>query len=223
VYYKDAAWDARGDDYASAVTQQGWKGFREDLALARAYLVQSWHENPRDPAAACRMIAVCMGENERIEPMRTWFDRSVAVDFDYTPAYSAFEWGLRPRWLGSHADMREFADECIATGRYDTQVPIQEMYIELQISDDTGDRGNHFRDAQISGKVLGVIDTYFTQPNPPIEIAYCRTAAAIVAQKAGRLDEVKKHLAALDYQPSTNSFLAQLTDMAALVREARGK
>ena len=223
VRYTDAAWAARGTAVATNVSQQSWADFGRYLGMARTCLVNSWRINPHDPAAATEMIKVCMGENEDTDTMRKWFDRAVAADFDFRAAYSQFEWGLRPRWMGSYAEMNAFGEECSATGRYDTCVPFQRVQIALDISEDAADRGMQFRDARISGEVLGVIDHYFEEPNPPIPIAFAHTAAAIVAHKVGRTDEVKRHLAAIDYRPLNTALFARMVDLRALALEAQGQ
>ena len=74
------------------------------------------------------MIHVTMGEGNAKE-MRAWFDRAVAARFDDSDAYSAYIWGIYPRWLGDRATLMAFADECAATGRFDTQVPLH--YFEI--------------------------------------------------------------------------------------------
>jgi hypothetical protein len=217
----NAAWAARGSDVAQNVSQQGWDGFRQNLALAREHLVSAWNENPHDPAAATEMIKVVMGENEEKEKMRIWFDRAVAADFDYLAAYHQFEWGLRPRWLGSYEEMNAFGEECAATGRYDTQVPYQRVAVALQISEDARDRGQQFTNQRIAGEVLDVLDRYFAEPDPPISIDFSHTAAAIVAWKSGRTDEMKRQMAAVHYMPTTTPLFAQMTDLNRLSREAQ--
>jgi hypothetical protein len=223
VRYTDAAWVARGTSVVQNVSPQSWSGFTENLASARKHLVASWNANPHDPAAATEMIRVCMGENEATDTMRMWFDRAVAADFDFRAAYTQFEWGLRPRWLGSYAQMNAFGEECAATGRYDTCVPFQRVQVALDMSEDAGDRGQEFRNPQLAAELLVVIDKYFMEPNPPIPVAYAHTAAAIIAHKVGRTGEVKRHLAALNYKPLRTPLFARMVDLQALVREAHGE
>ena len=219
VKFVNAAWDARGRDWANTVTPQGWQGFAQNLAFARAHLVDSWNQNPHDPAAAGEMMSVCMGENEEPDTMRTWFDRAVAADFDYLEAYANMRWGLRPRWLGSYAEMNAFGQECAATGRYDTLVPYQRVVAALDISADSEDHGAQFQDPETASEVLLVLNACLAQPKPNISVPVAHTIAAIVAHKAGRMDEVMRHLAALDYKPVMASWSADLDDLPALVSQ----
>ena len=221
VHFVDAAWDARGGDWASNVTQAGWKGFAENLASARTHLVNSWKENPHDPAAATEMITVCMGEEVQIDTMRFWFDRAVAADFDYIPAYSALRWGMRPRWGGSYEQMNAFGQECAATGRYDTMVPNERIATALDISDDAQDRGAQFKDPEIAKQVLTVIDTYLALPHPCIRVGFSHTLAAIVADKVGRTDERDWHMAAVHYKPVMDSWLKKMENLNQLASRAQ--
>ena len=167
------------------------------------------------------MITVCMGENEETDTMRTWFDRSVAADFDFTTAYDNLRWGLRPRWLGSIADLTAFGNECAATGRFDTCVPYQLVMAAVNISSDSRDPQAPFSSPELPGAVLGVLDNYFAQGFPRIPSEYAHTLAAIAAHKLGLMDEAKRHLAAINYTPDRNRELQLMDDLPGLVAHAR--
>lgn len=118
------AWKARGDTWADQVTEEGWQGFAEHMNKAREELVKSWELRPDRPEAAADMIAVVMGGYGATgDTERLWFDRTIAAQFDYGPAYSKLLWAYRPRWSGSHDLMIEFGKACLATKRHDTLVP----------------------------------------------------------------------------------------------------
>ncbi|NRA38611.1 MAG: hypothetical protein HRU15_10755 [Planctomycetes bacterium] len=119
--HKELAWWYRGSGWAKDVSAEGWAGFRTHLPMAQKLLSESWQLNPKSPVAASTMISVAMGSRTEYSE-RNWFDRAVAAQFDYAPAYSAYEWSIRPRWGGSHAIMLSFAKECALTKRYDTNV-----------------------------------------------------------------------------------------------------
>ena len=120
----DLAWQDRGGGWASEVPEKGWQGFEAHLTKARSLLLQAWKEQPDLPEAAHFLITVATG-GVGGEDARFWFDRAVAVDFDFEAAYRALLWALRPRWGGSHQAMIAFGRECLATKRFDTQVPTQ--------------------------------------------------------------------------------------------------
>src|SRR5688572_28517418 len=45
--YISSAWDARGNDWANTVTDEGWKLMAERLKVAREWLERSWTMKPR--------------------------------------------------------------------------------------------------------------------------------------------------------------------------------
>ncbi|MEJ2041465.1 MAG: hypothetical protein P8X55_21435 [Desulfosarcinaceae bacterium] len=133
----DLAWEARGSGWAKDVTKGGWKGFRKHLKQARRILTEAWQARPERPEAAALMMRVTRGDNGKFgETVRTWFDRAVSAQMDYPEAYFEMLMELRPRWGGSHAAMRAFGEECLATGRYDTDVPLFYLYALRNIGTD---------------------------------------------------------------------------------------
>lgn len=124
-YEIDQAWKARGGGWASEVTETGWQGFDAHQALARSHLTAAWKLRPNYPEAPTYMIKVVMGGSHKAgESCRLWFDRAVAAQFDYEEAYNFYLTTLLPRWGGSHEEMYQFGKECLATKRFDTNVPL---------------------------------------------------------------------------------------------------
>lgn len=126
----DQAWKARGDGWARDVTEKGWELFHEHLDRARTILTEAWHQDPTRPEAAGAMITVAMGGHGNPgETGRTWFDRAVSAQMDYPAAFRKMARALLPRWGGSHGALRAFGRECLATGRFDTDVPLVYLYV----------------------------------------------------------------------------------------------
>lgn len=94
------AWEARGGGYVNTVTDKGWQEFNEHSKLACKYLEDAWKMHPEWPEAAGALVYVTMGTGDA-KDMAQWFNRAVAAQIDYTPAYHNLLWGLRPRWHGS--------------------------------------------------------------------------------------------------------------------------
>lgn len=118
------AWRERGAGVADTVTPEGWEGFKKHLAAAHRELTRAWKLRPDLPYAAREMIAVTMGGMvEKEETTKLWFERAIAAQFDYEPAYRALLWAMRPRWGGSYDQMLALACACMDTARYDTGVP----------------------------------------------------------------------------------------------------
>jgi len=127
------AWAMRGSGWSNTVTDEGWKGFSEGIALARKTFEEAWQLHPEFPNAATKMIEICgcSGGN-----MRLWFDRSVAIEIDRPLPYVMYVWYARPRWGGSIEEMVDFAESCYKTRRHDTRVPLNYVTIMTQIAEE---------------------------------------------------------------------------------------
>jgi hypothetical protein len=136
----DLAWAARGGDWADKVTEEGWKGFEEHLQKAHEELGKGWQLRQDRPEAAAAMINV-IGGGHRVkgETIRLWFDRAIAAQFDYMPAYNFVLWFYRPRWGGSHQLMFDFGKACLNTKRFDTDVPLKFYTACNSIGEEMGD------------------------------------------------------------------------------------
>jgi len=139
------AWKSRGGGWAKDVTKEGWQGFHEHLAKARELLTQAWKMHPDYPEPADEMITVVMGEGAKPgDTERVWFNRAVAAQMDFEPAYDSLARALMPRWGGSQEEMYQFGLDCLATKRFDTPVPLWYYHMVFRISDD-----DHGGDAKI--------------------------------------------------------------------------
>lgn len=143
-YYLRQAWHDRGSGYANTVTEAGWKSFHKNLKIAGEHFKKAWEIDPTLPAAPSRMMSIAMANGDDLA-VRDWFDRTVAAQMDYSDAYNAMLWALRPRWGGSHGKMYKFGLECMETERYDTDVPFRLISVILQIDDELGNRGEAWR------------------------------------------------------------------------------
>jgi ankyrin repeat protein len=133
----ELAWKARGKGWAKNVTNEGWKGFHHHLERARFILTDNWKRYPHKPEAAAAMIIVTMGgHGNPKETERIWFDRSVKSQMDFPPTYYPFITALLPRWGGSHKAMHAFGQECLDTGRFDTDVPLFYLHVLRKIGEE---------------------------------------------------------------------------------------
>jgi hypothetical protein len=156
------AWEARGGGWAYKVTQEGWEGFRKNMATARKHLLKACELSPDAPEGPSAMIPLAMADPAGPDDTpRYWFDRAVAAQFNYIPAYSSLLWSLRPRWGGSHDAMYKFGLECAATQRYDTNVPRQLFEALRGIADDyQNDWGEVLSNESIYQQVQQMLDGY---------------------------------------------------------------
>ena len=146
------------------------------------------------------MITVAMG-TQTTDNERTWFDRTVAAEFDYNSAYSKLEWSLRPRWGGSHAAMLALGQECADTKRYDTGVPrrqlsaLKAVYRELVDDKRTQAIEALFADQELWASLKVVLDQTINMPDiTPKNTKYYRSTRAALAWRFGDRDAAAKEV-----------------------------
>ncbi|MEN6370374.1 MAG: hypothetical protein ABFD64_00010 [Armatimonadota bacterium] len=153
-------WGYRGEGLAYSVTDEGWEGLFSHLKIARKLLVEAYKLHPEYPEAPTEMITVAMAEEDPTESTRVWFDRAVAAQFDYIPAYDKFSWSIRPRWGGSIDELHQFGLECLKTGRYDTKVPWQFFNQLAAISKDLYGDKTYWKDPKNIQYLNSMFDNY---------------------------------------------------------------
>lgn len=199
TWHFERGWQARGGDYASAVTEAGWAGFGAHLNKARILFLRCWEEHPDCPDAATELIAVTMGIGGIAgEDPGFWFGEAVAAQFDVQEAYARLRWALRPRWGGSHAAMLAFGRECLATERFDTDVPWQFHQVLKEIASELDDRRAVYRLAGVYDDYQRLLAGYRARNDvTPAEERRFDTRSACVAWLAGRDAEAREMLTKL--------------------------
>ena len=196
------AWRARGGGYSDSVTKEGWKGFNENLAAARAALTNAWKLQPGFPLAPCRMIYVSLGDSD-IDEMRVWFDRTVAAQIDCPRAWKDLRWGLRPRWYGSEKAILALGRTAINTKRFDTDTPRKffDSVADVESEMDLPPGRHIYGRADIWPELQKMYPGYIAEPMPlPCRDGW-RTSYAVVAYFAGKYDVAREQLEALNWKP----------------------
>ena len=189
-------WGLRGNGTADTVTEEGMKAFKENMAKAAEYFTKAWEIDPALPEAASSMIQVSMGGGDETLTPRDWFDRAVEAQMDYNPAYTALTWSLRPRWGGSHSDMYQFGLECLATKRFDTNVPDKLIQALVDIDYELGGKGEVWRRKGVYDKAKiafeGAENDLSRRNNPGFKpVAWSLTAHFLAAAQAGQYDDAR--------------------------------
>lgn len=201
------AWQARGGGWASEVTEEGWKGFAKHMEAARDHLNEAWNLNPGWPESATEMITVAMaGHAHDQESPREWFDRAVAAQLDYKPAYTAYMWSLMPRWGGSHEALYALGRECLATKRFDTHVPYFFLEAFESIVNDIGSTLDYYKAPGVYEDLQSMADGYLAEPSMEWHHHWYRSLKVAVAARCGRWDDARKFLVALEREPHENAF-----------------
>lgn len=109
---------------------------RENNLEAGKFFRKAWELRPDIVESSYMMMAVSRQGGDEDDEF-TWFQRAIDAQFDFIPAYESVLFSLRPRWGGSHKQMLAFGDACVATGRFDTQIP----YVYIEAMHDIRDEG----------------------------------------------------------------------------------
>jgi hypothetical protein len=135
-------WHARGSEYASKVTEEGWKLFRQRTANAREMLEKLGPEARKDPEWYAEMLSIALAEGWTHDQFDALYSEAVKKFPYYYEFYFTKGNFYSKKWYGSQADYQAFVDESVkATER---QLG-QSMYARLHWS---AWRNSMFKDGQ---------------------------------------------------------------------------
>jgi hypothetical protein len=103
------AWQERGSGYATNVKEDSWAAFHRRLLLAERALLRATELDPEDPTPYAMLLQSAMGLSLGGTELRQRFDEVVRRRRWHRNAHSTMIQGLAAKWLGSHAEMFEFA------------------------------------------------------------------------------------------------------------------
>ena len=106
----DWAWDARGNGVASTVTEEGWKLFRERLAMARMELAALSSRRTECLRWFEIMQTVALGQNWSREEYEALFEEAIRTEPEYQSFYARKISYLQPKWHGKEGDELEFVN-----------------------------------------------------------------------------------------------------------------
>jgi hypothetical protein len=197
----EQAWQARGGGWANTVTPDGWKRFGTHLAIARGLLERALKMQPNQPEIARALLTVELGSSG-LEEMRPLFEQAVRARFDYMPAYLLFHWGVEPRWFGSEEAQLAFGRSCLATQRFDTQVPWEMVRTVEDIADDKGDRDaqDAYYHHQAPWEDLRTVFDGYIAHGDPARRNYYLSVKTVLAAKRGLDSVVAQLLQDLHYE-----------------------
>jgi hypothetical protein len=184
------AWLARGFGPASEIPSESRRTFMRELEAASEAFRDAHEVHPEFPEAATAMIAVVASSGE--PSPRLWFDRAVAAQFDYIPAYHELFWALRPRWCGSHKQMYEFGKECLDTKRFDTEVPRMYLKALWDVGSELDDWRKPYKRTGVYKQLQTFFDGMLNEPSRVEERNYWKSVRAILAWTVGKYTESKK-------------------------------
>jgi Domain of unknown function (DUF4034) len=165
------AWGARGGDWASTVTPEGWAAFSHHLDAAELMLERSWTMLPNSRTAG-HMITVELGQHRGRERMELWFQRAMEINPGNSNACYAKLQYLRPRWHGSHEEMLGFANECAENPAWSGRVPLVLSHAMTNYIDDypKADQAELWKNPKVWALVEKSYEAYLKK-NPDDEAA----------------------------------------------------
>lgn len=134
-----------------------WPAYAADLDAARQHLENAIAIDPNYPEPYRFLIRLArLAPHCNQEEARRWFDRAIACQFDYMPAYEELIEAFRPSSGGSIQLLFDLGLACAQTRRYDTQVP---DYIYRTLEEIGADTGNLHDILDAPGAAEALLDT----------------------------------------------------------------
>ena len=134
-----------------------WEAYAADLAAARQHLENAIAINPAYPEPYRFLIKLArLAPTCNQEEARRWFDRAIACQFDFMPAYEELIDAYRPANGGSIQLLFNLGLAFAQTRRYDTQVP---DYIYRTLEEIGVDTGNLHDILDAPGAAEALLDT----------------------------------------------------------------
>lgn len=127
------AWKARGTDYASEISKENWKLFKEHLADSVRHCKAAYKLDPSLPEPSVAMVRnTAMGYDDSTSQWE-WFERCRKAEQDSPMGFLSTLHYLQPNWSGSEGAQKEFAMQCANSELYGTHIPF--VYIDWLFED----------------------------------------------------------------------------------------
>jgi hypothetical protein len=128
VYYREAAWAARGNDVARNVPPRLMMEFEEDMNRSRADIEKSISLNPRIPLSYYELLTVVSGGGDSSDVEHV-FQAGIHAYPNYYPLYKTRLNSLAPKWGGSIDAMYNLVDRY--AGGAPGNSPLKLLYLDL--------------------------------------------------------------------------------------------
>lgn len=100
VYWYAYAWRARGSGYASSVSEEGWKIYRDRLKKSKQAFADILRTDRACPAVYARMLDAMVSIGDKEGDLKAVFDKGVKQYPDYHNIYFAMARFYSPKWHG---------------------------------------------------------------------------------------------------------------------------
>ena len=196
---RDLAWDAQHHGTVAV--------FKQHMASARQKFTTAWQLHPDYPEAPCDMISLMMvGNANPDESVFTWFNRAVAAQMDYGPAYDFLFASQRPLWGGSMEEVYRAGVACLQTRRFDTAVPGYFLRAMHLIRHETSDGLRCWHSPETYQHMQTLFDGYLQTDMSPQQRNSLNSRYAAVAYLCGHYADAQHLLDALGRQVDEEPF-----------------
>lgn len=110
TFLVEYAWHARGHGFASEVTEEGWKLFRERIAAADRVLAEARELEGTDPCYWTVAMKVAKGSGAKPAVFSRIATEAAAAEPEYFETDKECASCLLPRWYGKPGDWEKFAE-----------------------------------------------------------------------------------------------------------------
>jgi hypothetical protein len=170
------------------------------------------------------MMTVSLG-NSGLADMRVWFDRTLAAQVDYAPAWKNLRWGLRPRWFGDEESMLALGVAAVNTRHFETVVPWQLMDSINDLEEELKPpAGTHLHGREdIWPHVQEMYEGYLAEPARPSSLTFWHGQYAAVAYLAGKYTVAGEQLQALNGRPEYANLSGWGVDLSVMPLEVAAR
>jgi tetratricopeptide (TPR) repeat protein len=159
IVYISYAWDARGSGYASTITDQGGRLFRDRLSTAKEYLEKAYSLDRLDPIVAAQLIIVAMGLGLDRKEVERQFQRAILADPTEHEAYFAKLEYIKPKWYGSKEEMFSFAREAVRKAPPNSMIPMVLIVAHWEMYRQSNENASYFRNSNVWKEMKEVFQT----------------------------------------------------------------
>lgn len=164
------AWRHRGNGFANTVTEDGWKGFADELVAARSALEQAQRLGPGRWEPAILLLTVLMGEGGedaagRLDAQLVEVQKRCP---DHLEASHRLMMALRPRWHGDAQTMLKHGLAWLRSDDYTGFLPWMGLAAIDTLDDDLDGSGVAYRQPGVTAAVERAAAGYLASAQAPL-------------------------------------------------------
>lgn len=178
-----------------------------EACLREAYqaLYAAWKARREYPEAPTALIVLARAHPALGGAPRAWFERAIAAQGDYRPAYDEMMTALLPRHGGSYIALYAFGQACLGTRRYDTIVPACYFDVLARISEDSRGSESYWNRPETLASLETMFAGYEARA-PAKDQAHYKSLHAAVAWRYGRYSQAMQLLDELGDRVESEAF-----------------